>query len=292
MFEVGERRIKVVTGRRTQTVNICTSAGQAGEYEYVLRLRPPFTSESELVSQAFSSIDQLTAYVRLVHGGELEKTPGLEATQQAGPSAGSEARGIDLSHVPLSAWAEKARAATESAINQLVFEFAEHPYHHRREHSIHCRLFELMADRPDLQVELPFGKWATQPIHKEWPEYAVRPEKGNRRGNFDLVVLSPELIREATLDEFLSGTIRPSLVIEMGLDYRYDHLMKDVRKLKNSGIRDSYVIHLVRQDVPDNFESVEGLLLDCGFRSAYVRHMGSRVRYKLVEDTRIREESA
>jgi hypothetical protein len=295
MFEVAGRRIKVATGIRTQTVNICTSAGRWGEYEFIVRMRPPFTTEAELVSKRFASINQLIAHLRDAYAGEMEVSPGLSpcASVGAGASVASKPRHIDISHVPLSSWAERARAATESAINQLVLEFMMHPYHHRVEHSIHCRLFELMADQSALQLALPFGrKWATQPIHKEWPESSPRPEKGNRRGNFDLVVLSPEIVRDATILEFRRGTIRPSLAIEMGLDYKLGHLQADIQKLKNSGILDSYVIHLVRQDVPDDFESVERCLLEYGSRSAYVRHMGTRVRYKRLEDPRIEETSA
>jgi hypothetical protein len=55
------------------------------------------------------------------------------------------------------------------------------------------------------------------------------PEKGNRRGNFDVVVLSPRLVVSCpTLEDFQQGRLAAPFVIEMGLDYdgvarRADH---------------------------------------------------------------------
>lgn len=289
MFEVAGRRVKVVTGRQTQTVNVCTSSGQEGQYDIVVRLRPPFTSEALLISARFRSVEEMVSYLRSRHSAELEGSRTSSAGSAPRASA-APAKPKDVAHVPLTSWGQRARAATEESIDALVSEFIRHPYLHRVEHSIHCRLFELMADRAPLHDELHFGRWVTQPIHKEWPEYVPRPEKGNRRGNFDLVVLSPDVVSPAGLGEFRNGTIRPSIVIEMGLDYRYGHLSGDVSKLRNSVIRDSYLIHLVREGVPDDYPAVERLLLDCGFKTAYVRHTGDRVRFKLIGDAAIREQ--
>jgi hypothetical protein len=212
MFEICGRRVKVVTGPKSQTVNVCT----------------------------------------------------------------------------LSNWEITARRVTEAAIDQLVKEFVRYPYLHRCEHSIHCRLYELMVANKQLAEKLVFSHWVTQPVHKEWPEFIPRP--GHRRGAFDLVVLAPDSVAAASLSDFQDGRIRPSLVIEMGLDYKYEHLSNDEQKLRNSGIADSYLIHLARQDVTDNFPKVESLLLKCGFKSAYVcHHRGKTARYKLVGDDSVTE---
>ena len=276
MFTIASRRSKVATGARTQTVNICTSANQDGVYDYIVRLRPPFTTEDELAAQGFASIESLLDYLQVHHGADIEKAPGKGPSGIAGPAA------------PLSAWEDAARTAVEAAIDQLVLEFVEHPYLHRVEHSLHCRLYQLMAAKPALRGTLPFGRWVTQPIHKEWPEWVVRPEK-DTRGGYDLAVLSPQVVEGASLDDFLQGRLRPFIAIEIGLDYKYDHLDQDIRKLENSGIPDSYILHLVRQDVTDDFPGVERRLLGCGFRTAYVHHLGTRARFKLVGDDNIRE---
>jgi hypothetical protein len=132
------------------------------------------------------------------------------------------------------------------------------------------------------------GQSKSQLIHKEWPEYIPRPEKGTRRGNFDLCILAPEQIKSCSFKDFREGRIRPSIVIEIGLDYGLRHLRQDAAKLTNSGIENSYLVHLVRQDVANNFEKVEEFLLTCGIRNVYARLSGSRVFYKLLNDREIR----
>ena len=273
--------MKLATGSRTQTVNICTSAGVHGEYEFVIRFhRPDAVSESYLRSVRLSSIEKFVQLLQSQHGGDLEQSPGqlLAKTPIGAPL-----------RVSLTDWELAAREATETAIDQLAREFIEHPYLHRVEHSIHCRLFQLMSAIAPLDQRLALGAWATQPIHKEWPEFLPRPEKGGKRGNFDLAVLSPDAVAVASLRDFRTGTIRPCIAVEMGLDYGQAHLAGDIRKFRNSGIPDSYLIHLARPDAPSSDSSVERLLLDCEFKSVYVRHLGDRVRYKLLGDAAIKE---
>ena len=77
-------------------------------------------------------------------------------------------------------------------------------------------------------------------------------------------------------------------MIEVGLDYKLTHLKADVEKLKNSGIEDSYLVHLVRQDVADDFDAVEQFLLGCGLRTGYARLTSARAFYKLTNDEKIR----
>jgi hypothetical protein len=77
-------------------------------------------------------------------------------------------------------------------------------------------------------------------------------------------------------------------VIEVGLDYNLAHLTADATKLKNSGIEDSYLVHLVRHDVADNFDAVEQFLLGCGLRTGYARLTSARAFYKLTSDEKIR----
>jgi len=186
-----------------------------------------------------------------------------------------------------SAWERTAKLAVEQAIDQLVLEFMEFPYLHRVEHSIHCELFRILSNRKIFSRTYPMGRWVSQPVHKEWPEYLPRPEKGNRRGNFDLCVLSPESLRTCSFEEFRAGRIRPSIVIEIGLDYDLSHLRADAEKLKNSGISASYLVHLVRQDVGDDFDAVEEFLLQVEAKAAYARLTSSHAFYKLINDDEI-----
>ncbi|MBZ5545659.1 MAG: hypothetical protein LAO07_18610, partial [Acidobacteriia bacterium] len=149
-------------------------------------------------------------------------------------------------------------------------------------------LFKIMSGRKIFSRTYPMGRWMSQPVHKEWPEYIPRPEKGTRRGNFDLCVLAPERFRSCAFNDFRQGRIRPSIVIEVGLDYDLAHLSQDAAKLKNSGIENSYLVHLVRQDFADDFVAVEKFLLNCGIRVAYARLTSSRAFYKLLNDAEIK----
>ena len=76
MFEVEGWRVKMLTGQRTKTVNVFAAGAEAGEKEYVVRLAPPFPSESEIRAKAFPTIGQLIQYLLDSHGGELENRAG------------------------------------------------------------------------------------------------------------------------------------------------------------------------------------------------------------------------
>lgn len=280
VFRVGDRLVKVVTGRRTQTVNVCTPDGRAGEYEFVVRIRPPFADPNHLDAAGFESVDSLLQHLISHFGGELERSPASRVVQLRPPTL--------VEQLPPTPWEEEAQVAVEWAIDQLVDEFVESPYLHRCEHSLHCRLYELLMTRPELNEVIGFGRWRTQSVHKEWPEYRPRPGKRGR-GNFDLAILSPDSIQIATLDSFLNGRIRPSFAIELGLDYGLDHLTGDIAKFRNSAIRGSYLVHFVREGFVDDHCSVESNVLDCGIRSAYCRHTYGCTYFKYVADDSIRE---
>lgn len=74
------RKVKVKTGSISQTVNVCGSANIHGEYDYIIRLRPPFISEETLLVQKFTSIDDLVRYVERSHFGVTEKRPVMESS--------------------------------------------------------------------------------------------------------------------------------------------------------------------------------------------------------------------
>ena len=191
-------------------------------------------------------------------------------------------------------WVSRAKEIVENAIDRLVREFLECPYLHRVEHSIHAQLFALLTAEPgtDFAQRHPIGSTGavTQLVHKEWPETIARP--GARRGNFDLAVLSPELLRGCpSLEWFRQGRLAAPLVIEMGLDYDAAHLAGDAAKLMNSRPTHGYLIHLVREVAKD--PSTEQILLHLeektGIRTAYGRVAGEQKAYKLVSDKGITE---
>jgi hypothetical protein len=278
MFLVAGRRIKVATGAKTQTVNICTDANILGEYDYILRLHESMATEEELVEQRFSSIVALIRYLQATHHAAIERTPESTPVQQA----------VITPQGVMSAWEAEAVASVEEAIDQLVADFCRTPYLHRVEHSIHCELFRLLKAYPLLADTYPLGSFTSQCVHKEWPETVLRPGHGNFRGNFDLAILAPEVLATAAVDEFSEGRLRPLIAIEIGLNYSLKHLQDDAAKLVNSSLAHSYLIHLVRGDYTDNFGAVERFVCEESIKTAYARAEFGRVVYKLVNDKEIR----
>lgn len=289
MFLVDGRRVKVVKGSKTQTVNVCTAKEVDGEYDYKIRLRRPFVEEAHLDARGFASVNDLVTYLVTSCGGKLEKS--LDTADLHHPNSFSQLVPDLTNNASFTEWEAAARLQVEEAIDELVIEFIATPYLHRAEHSIHCRLYELLKLKSLFAANAPLSRWTTQLVHKEWPEFRPRPGKRGR-GNFDLAVLNPECVAHGTLSAFLDGHIRPSFVIELGLDDNYAHLDGDIAKLRNSGIVGSYIVHLVRQGVTDNFDYVERTILSCGIRVAYARHTGSGIRRKLVGENEIIEMAA
>jgi hypothetical protein len=278
VFIVAGRKIKVATGAKTQTVNICTDANVLGEYDYILRMHESIASEEELVQQCFASIVELIRYLQTTRHAAIERTPVSTSTQAV----------MKPTQSAMSAWEAEAVAIVEEAIDQLVTDFVSAPYMHRVEHSIHCELYRLLKSYPLLAGTYPLGISNSQCVHKEWPETVVRPEKGNRRGNFDIAILAPEVLANAAIDEFATGRLRPTIAIEIGLNYNLGHLQDDAAKLVNSGLAHSYLIHLVRGDYSDNFTAVERFVSESCIKTAYARAEFGRASFKLVNDSAIR----
>lgn len=187
-------------------------------------------------------------------------------------------------------WLTKAKPLVEEAINDLIDEFIAHPYLHRREHSIHVRLSHILASKrsPDGEVDLsrryPLGADLpeTQLIHKEWPSSGAYSGK-SRRGNVDLAVLSPGLLKTCTcLQDFREGRLPAPIVIEMGLDYGTKHLAKDARKLLDTKPPCAYLVHLVRERPRDL--TIENTLIDLerqqSIGTAYVCTIGVKRAFK------------
>lgn len=290
MFIVEGRRVKVVTGRKTQTVNVCTEENRLGEYDYIVRLRPPFVDESTLVRESFMTIPDMINNLQVNYHADIQQHPG-QASKASIPST---SRPVQVRQSPTSSgdkdgndnWEKRATRLVETSIDQLILEFIEFPYTHRVEHSIHCELYRILKSHTIFASSYPMGSYSGQLVHKEWPEYIRRPEKQGR-GNFDLAILPPSQLENATFDDFRQGRLRPFAAIEMGLDYKLNHLMQDSAKFENSGISNSYLIHLVRESVTDNFEKLEDYVLNSPFKVAYARVFGNQIRFKFLNDSEI-----
>jgi len=273
------RRVKVVTGTQSQTVNICTEEGEDGQYEYPIyrfKGRSNFIEEDAIENKDFESLDGLRHYLKDERGGipEMSKRAGKVSLTEHRDFEGDE-------------WVRAAVARVEGIINEFIRSFIDRPYLHRVEHSLHCELHQMLCRDEVLGTEVGIGRYVTRLVHKEWPEF--RPREGKRgRGNSDLAVLSPNSLKGCSLQDFRQGTIEAPFVIEMGLDYKYDdHFPGDCEKLVNSRVYRGYLIHLARERIEDDFDRIERSLVRIeedheNLRTGYARVSDGGVRYKLL----------
>lgn len=249
-LHIGGRLVILVHGAHSQTINVCTEANTRGHYEKVFRLR----GQPEIFADDLGHLADLPALEAFAkEQGATEEQVGTRGTRLAA---------LVPSPLENDAWVIDARSAVEFAITALIEEFIEHPYLHRVEHSVHARLFQLLAQQDVLsRTAVMATGHTTQLIHKEWPEPYPRDNQGipGTRGLFDLAILAPQQVEAATLPQFRDGRIQPPLVIEVGLDYGLSHLQKDERTLLASGVVAPYLLHLNRLPVTDRGD-VETLL--------------------------------
>jgi hypothetical protein len=155
------------------------------------------------------------------------------------------------------AWLRAAVEEVERALDLLVDDFAEHPYRHRVEHSLHLQLYRALAGCRQLDVLAPVGASSLHAglIHKEWPE--TRPGADtDRRGLFDLAVLAPSQLARASIEQFRQGRIHAPIAVEVGLDYGRAHLEQDLEKLRNSKVPHAYAVHLSRLQAGDDVDDL------------------------------------
>ena len=262
------RRIRVATGSRSQTINICTLANIPGVYDWIVRLPKAvgFVDPTEIKERAGRGIPNFVAWLTEVRGGEVEKAPS-EVGEPLEPAPGlprpPESSLQEGTPPEDAAWVERACQLTEAAIDRLLHDFLHAPFRHRVEHSVHAELYATLSKEDHLCQPLPlFEKdLFTQSLHKEWPEVVARPEKVGRRGLFDLALLSPVAVSRCRAEDFEGGWVRPPIAIELGLNYNEAHLFNDAEKLLNSGIEHGYLIHLIRGE-PFACEHLNERLLD------------------------------
>lgn len=308
-------RLVFVNTQRTQTVKVCTPQNRRGVYEKYYRIEPPYVLIQQQMESTVSQFDSLVDLEQwLVNDRKAHREPEKEVRPPARPSVVDESiDGIDDIAVPevggavaevldlLSSeryspdddpWLPGAKGLVEGGIDHLVREFLDCPYLHRVEHSIHAQLFHILMSHQELAQRVSLGNdlAKTQLIHKEWPESIAREGKG--RGQFDLAVLSPQLLRGCpSISAFRGGHLHAPIVIEMGLDYDAEHLARDAQKLMNSKPKHGYLIHLVRESARERSaeEIILGIEARFGIKTAYAWTAGGQSAFKLVNDRSITE---
>jgi hypothetical protein len=245
-FWLNGRRVIVRTGTKSQTVNVCTRRNAPGEYEVVYRL--PILS-----AIAASDVPEM-ADLRAFGTWLVETRNALLEGPSGQPVVSGAAIGVSAVD---EAWLRVAVEKVEQAVDLLVDDFAEHPYRHRVEHSLHLQLYRALAGHRRLDVLAPVGTSSLRAglIHKEWPE-TLPGSDADRRGLFDLAVLAPSQLAQASIEQFRQGRIHAPIVVEVGLDYGRAHLEQDLEKLTNSEVPHAYVVHFSRLPAPGEVEDL------------------------------------
>jgi hypothetical protein len=78
-FQLEERRIYILTGRMSQTVNICHKEKRRGKYEWVIRLHQPYFVNEDNIRDIVD-IKGLIRWLTEERKGEIEKYPHSEGT--------------------------------------------------------------------------------------------------------------------------------------------------------------------------------------------------------------------
>lgn len=309
-------RLVFVNTQKTQTVKICTPQNRRGVYEKYYRIATPYVLTQQQMESNVSQFDSLENLEQwLVNDRKAYREPENEVRHPFNlPGGDTSESGIDDHGEPEvggavaevldilnpdryspddDPWLPQATNLVERAIDYLVREFLDYPYLHRVEHSIHAQLFHILMSNKELAQRVPLGDGfaETQLIHKEWPESLAR--EGNRRGNFDLAVLSPQLLKGCpSISAFRGGHLDAPIVIEMGLDYDAEHLARDAQKLMNSKPKHGYLIHLIRElpREPSAEKIIIGIIeARLAIKTAYAWTAGRQCVFKLVNDRSITE---
>jgi hypothetical protein len=244
-FWLNDRRVIVRTGTKSQTVNVCTRQNAPGEYEAVYRL-PILSAIAAPDVPELADLHAFGTWLVETRNALLEGPSGQPVVLAA----------VGISAVD-EAWLRVAVEKVEQAVDLLVDDFAEHPYRHRVEHSLHLQLYRALADHRQFDVLAPIGTSSLHAglIHKEWPE-TLPGRDADRRGLFDLAVLAPSQLAQASIDQFRQGRIHAPIVVEVGLDYGRAHLEQDLEKLRNSDVPHAYVVHFSRLPAGGNVEDL------------------------------------
>ena len=75
MIIICGRKVKIRTGSKTQTVNICTIENVHGLYDYRIKFQPPSINENILNSIRAESVEALVRHLEEQYGGIVEEFP-------------------------------------------------------------------------------------------------------------------------------------------------------------------------------------------------------------------------
>lgn len=127
VIDICGRKVKVQTGTKSQTVNICTSANVNGQYDYIVRLRPPFISTETLLRQTFSSIEGLVRYLERNHAGEIEQARAARPSSIRSDVVPESLHSlVQLSRSPqVNSFASLALAASALSVDELLLKFEQ-----------------------------------------------------------------------------------------------------------------------------------------------------------------------
>jgi len=267
-----ERRIKLVTGTKSQTINICDQRNLDGEYEHVFRIHNP---DQFIKGGFFGNCSDLTEVIVGLRSLAVEEDP--SPVEESVSS-------LNLYDVETS-WTYSVLPLIEAAIDHVVDEFLAVPYLHRVEHSLHMAIYKHLTAFPPLAGTMSIRDFKVGIVQKEWPASPLKPTPGQKRGNFDLAILGPgeDTANSCTFQGFRAGLIGTAAVIEVGLNYPLKHLQLDHDKMLNCAVGRGYLIHFCRREVPvckdveafvesSNRKSEDDPSL---FRVAYVHHQAN-----------------
>lgn len=303
-LRICDRRIIIVSDKKSQTVNVCTASGKKGVYDWVVRFQKDVPVANEARGVGPASIEEFVGWLKQTLLGTVERVP-----PTCDPLLGQDWRPVADPETP---FGQQTMAAADKKINQLVVEFLEHPYLHRSEYNLHCELYEYLSRTVEPKVHHLACGDRVQLIHKEWPEShwktrlgnfevkelwppsgdGVGPRRSKKRGQYDVAVLSPSTVEDCTdIQTYLDGKLQPVAAFEFGLLEKFDHLRSDIAKLINNRIRYGAVLHFVRPGETDNYDALETLVEKASsishVHTAYARvernSKGVRYHYKLTD---------
>ena len=127
MVDICGRKVTVQTGTKSQTVNICSSANIRGQYDYIVRLRPPFISAETLLSQNFGSIEDLVRYLERDHAGETEQAHATWSSGTRSETAPDTPHSLVhlFGSAEVNRFASMALAASALSLDQLLLKFEQ-----------------------------------------------------------------------------------------------------------------------------------------------------------------------
>jgi hypothetical protein len=283
--EIEGRKIIIHT-QQTQTIKICTSANSPKEYEKYYRIPANSILDDEIlkdkINNEVKTLKELEDFIKNSLNGNREPKREKSRSTMSLPSHYNIDEDLDFT---------KIKNAVEDSINEFIDEFIQFPYLHRVEHSIHTQLFHIMMKNPCLSQQVFMGdkKTKTLLVHKEWPWPLTNNTK---RGTFDFAVLTPDYLDKdcPNIHKFCDGHFCPPIIIEIGLNYGYSHLVKDKDKitkyLKQGG--SGYLIHLERERSKnaDTEKIIENVGIK-GIKTAYALIVDKKIWYKHINDPSI-----